>query len=81
MVAPLMPDSAASSWTKSTKLTERFVEKVGVIIATFSGDPHPVETMHATIKSWPAADVEDEMNNESREKALHVHFVELGSGQ
>ncbi|KAJ1365922.1 hypothetical protein KIN20_026401 [Parelaphostrongylus tenuis] len=37
--------------------------------------------MHATIKSWTAADVEDEINNESREKALHAQVVELGSGQ
>uniref|UniRef100_A0A158P6W1 Girdin n=1 Tax=Angiostrongylus cantonensis TaxID=6313 RepID=A0A158P6W1_ANGCA len=63
------------------KLIEHFVEKVGDIIATFDGDSHPVEKMHATIKSWTAADVEDEIDNESKEKALHAQVVELGSGE
>ncbi|KAE9416049.1 hypothetical protein Angca_001409, partial [Angiostrongylus cantonensis] len=33
------------------KLIEHFVEKVGDIIATFDGDSHPVEKMHATVGS------------------------------
>ncbi|VDO87073.1 unnamed protein product, partial [Heligmosomoides polygyrus] len=62
------------------KLIEHFVNNVGEIISTFKGDQEPVDTMQATIKSWTVADVQDEVEHESREKALTAQVQELGSG-
>ncbi|KAK5966364.1 hypothetical protein GCK32_003023 [Trichostrongylus colubriformis] len=62
------------------KLIEHFVDKVGEIIASFKGDSDPVDSMQATIEKWKLADVHDEMDHDSKTRALKADVEELGSG-
>ncbi|KAK6050480.1 hypothetical protein COOONC_12016 [Cooperia oncophora] len=61
------------------RLIEHFVDKVGEIISSFKGDNVPVDSMQATLKSWTAADVQDDLDHESKARALRAKVQKFGS--